>query len=152
MGWIADLLKEIPSAAHYKIQLEQLESEFNKLSTENSSLKSKIVTLESNILAKDEIIRHQNETIKNQFSNTHNTLDKEKVNVLKLLFTQDKISTESIANLLGLQIQVANFHLENLKVGQMINSVFHTQRGKLITSWYIKQEGRKYIIENNLTP
>jgi len=40
MGWLADLLKEIPSAARYKAELEQLTSEHAALKEENTKLKA----------------------------------------------------------------------------------------------------------------
>ena len=40
MGWLADLLKEIPSAARYKSELEELASEHDALKSENGSLKT----------------------------------------------------------------------------------------------------------------
>jgi hypothetical protein len=52
MGWITDLLKEIPSAARYKSELEQMESENERLrhqvkvlESENSKLKQKVAEL-----------------------------------------------------------------------------------------------------------
>ena len=70
MGWIADLLLEIPSAARYKIQLEQM-------AAENAQLKTKIEICESKLLAAQEIIRHQNETIKQQSTDSHDMSSKE---------------------------------------------------------------------------
>ena len=49
MGWIADLLQEIPSAAHYRIKLEQLASEHDALQSENAVLKSKLLAAEEKI-------------------------------------------------------------------------------------------------------
>lgn len=39
MGWLADLLKEIPSAARYKAELEELAAEHAALKKENAELK-----------------------------------------------------------------------------------------------------------------
>lgn len=49
MGWIADLLKEIPSAARYKSELEAME-------TENASLKSEAAKLRQEIQRRDNVI------------------------------------------------------------------------------------------------
>ncbi|OGP51311.1 MAG: hypothetical protein A2Y79_03810 [Deltaproteobacteria bacterium RBG_13_43_22] len=49
MGWIADLLKEIPSAARYKFELEQLENENLSLKTENGVLQAKLLAAEEKI-------------------------------------------------------------------------------------------------------
>ena len=42
MGWLADLLKEIPSAARYKAELEQLASEHSALKAENKNLRAEL--------------------------------------------------------------------------------------------------------------
>ena len=49
MGWIADLLKEIPSAARYKFELEQLASEHSVLKSENGVLQTKLLAAEEKI-------------------------------------------------------------------------------------------------------
>ena len=41
MGWIADLLKEIPSAARYKAELEDMEAENRSLKSEIHELQEK---------------------------------------------------------------------------------------------------------------
>ena len=48
MGWIADLLKEIPSAARYKVELEAM-------AKENSSLKSQVSNLRQELKRRDDV-------------------------------------------------------------------------------------------------
>jgi len=68
MGWIADLLSEIPSAARYKTQLEQMEAENAALREKTAVLELKITNLESEnqilqskLLAAEEVIKHLTE-------------------------------------------------------------------------------------------
>ena len=52
MGWIADLLKEIPSAARYKSELEAMEKE-------NASLKSEVTKLRQELQRRDDIVEKE---------------------------------------------------------------------------------------------
>lgn len=49
MGWLTDLLKEIPSTALYKSKLEQLASEHAILKSENRDLQAKLVEAQKRI-------------------------------------------------------------------------------------------------------
>ena len=60
MGWIADLLKEIPSAARYKAELEEMERE-------NAELKQRVVSLES-----------ENKDLRQEIQRRDNVIQKEK--------------------------------------------------------------------------
>lgn len=46
MGWIADLLKEVPSAARYKAELDKLASDCDAVKSENAALKSRLQAVE----------------------------------------------------------------------------------------------------------
>lgn len=61
MGWVADLLKEIPSAARYKSDLEKLASDHEVLKSENVALKDENTTLKSELHAAKEEIRNLEE-------------------------------------------------------------------------------------------
>ena len=65
MGWIADLLKEIPSAARYKAELEAMEKE-------NVLLKQKVSSLESDNKKLRQEIQRRNDVIQKEKS--HNNL------------------------------------------------------------------------------
>lgn len=68
MGWIADLLKEIPSAARYKAELEAMEKE-------NVLLKQKVSSLESDNKNLRQEIQRRNDVIQKEKS--HNNLLKD---------------------------------------------------------------------------
>ncbi len=74
--------------------------------------------------------------------------NEQELNILRLLYNQDKLTTEQIAQSLSFEIQTANFYLEELKVNNMTSHNF--TRGKHdvpFMSWSIKQEGRRCLIE-----
>lgn len=87
-------------------------------------------------------------------------LDAPKIDILKLLYTQDNLTTEQIASSLQLQRQTATFHLEELKLFKMINTrllsqqtthngIYWPVRGlKRYYAWSIIQNGRKYLLDN----
>jgi hypothetical protein len=75
-------------------------------------------------------------------------LDDSKVNILKLLYRQDNLQTEQIAQTLNFQIQTATFHLEELKSSNMVSYHMHRpphDKSRPIMVWSIEQEGRKYL-------
>jgi|GEM_PF-1736512 len=51
MGWIADLLKGIPSAARYKAELEEMEKENTSRKAENLRLKADLEALRKELAA-----------------------------------------------------------------------------------------------------
>lgn len=132
------------------IRLEKSESEnqdfkaqLQNLKNENKELKNKIETYDKS---------------------THdNLLDEESVTVLKLLFSRDNLTAEQIAQSLNVALQIAKFHLEELKTMGMIRShtvyrevsrqgAFGTVHGRQgYSAWSLDQRGRKYLIENKLT-
>ena len=65
MGWIADLLKEIPSAARYKAELETMEKE-------NILLKQQVRSLEFDNKNLRQEIQRRNDVIQKEKS--HNSL------------------------------------------------------------------------------
>jgi hypothetical protein len=142
MGWIADLLQEIPSAARYKIQLEQM-------ATENAELKSKVATLESKLLAAEEKIRHQDETIKKQSPDIHDEpLEKLKVDILLFLSEQRaRVTADEVASHRQINPQIALHHLTELSKKNMVLT------SRAVNSppfWRLGDEGRAYLINNNL--
>jgi hypothetical protein len=89
-----------------------------------------------------------------------NLLDKASVNILKLLFKQDNLTSEQIEQTLNITLQIAMFHLEELKVKGMVKqqtiyneppSTGNWFKRQGILAWALEQKGRKYLINNNLT-
>ncbi|MCX5718038.1 MAG: hypothetical protein NTW44_07035 [Nitrospirae bacterium] len=133
------------------IRLEKSESENQDFKTQLQNLKK------------------ENQELKNKIetygkSSHDNPLDEVSINVLKLLFRQDNLTAEQIAQSLSLTtLQMAKFHLEELRVMQMIKNhtmyrevsrqgafgTVHGRQGYL--AWSIDQKGRKYLITNKLT-
>ena len=78
-------------------------------------------------------------------------LPKEQINILKFLFKQNKLPIEQIAQALGYEIQVATFHLQELKINNMVSCApSHFRNEPPSWKWSLAQEGRRYLIENKL--
>ena len=138
--------------ALFKDQLLIAEKENAKLTTENTVLNEKLKVLES----ENQNLKNENEQLKKKVQsyeqpNHDNLLAETKINILKLLFKQDKLPTEQIAQNLGYEIQTAKFHLEELKSHQMIKDIPYRKNKQLTIGWFLQQEGRRYLIENKLT-
>jgi hypothetical protein len=59
MGWITDLLKEIPSAARYKYELETMEKENTALKAQVDILKTENANLRQEIQRRDDVIQKE---------------------------------------------------------------------------------------------
>ena len=132
MGWIADLLKEIPSAARYKSELEAMEKE-------NATLKSEVAKLRQEIQRRDEIVEKEK---------SHNDrLEEVKEKILVALTKHDELDANQISRLLNIGSQLATFHLKELKNSDMVND-YHALGSPV--SWGIVQGGRTYLVRHDL--
>jgi len=139
MGWIADLLKEIPSAARYKSELEEMERE-------NTKLKQKVLSLESENNNLRQEIQRRNDVI--QKVESHGApLEEIKINILVFMSKHEEVYTQHIASALKIGLQAAQFHLEELQDAALISSCAFMENE---TSWYLAQGGRKYLVRNKL--
>ena len=132
MGWIADLLKEIPSAARYKSELEAMEKE-------NAFLKSLVADL------RQEIQRRDNEVQKEKSHSDH--LEEVKEKILALLASQDAFEN-NVVQTLGISAQVAKFHLQDLSEMEFIYRSL-SMTGQQFP-WKLAQEGRRYLAKHGL--
>ena len=96
MGWIADLLKEIPSAARYKSELEAMEKE-------NAALKSKVSILEAeDVNLRQEIQRRDDVIQKEKF---HTNLQEIEEKILVSLANKERITESQIAQSISVQME-----------------------------------------------
>jgi alanyl-tRNA synthetase len=139
--------------ALFKDQVVILEKKAALLESENAVLK----TENGNLKTRTQQLTEENEELRRKIQSydqpTHcNLLDEAKINILKLLFKQDKLVTQQIAQSLNFEIQTAKFHLEELKVNNMLShNLTRDKLGSPMMTWSLAQEGRRYLIENKLT-
>ncbi len=136
MGWIADLLKEIPSAARYKSELEAMEKQ-------NASLKSDVAELRQEIQRRDDVI--QNERLHDQH------LEELREKILVLVAQTERLYDAQIAELAGVTKQLATLHLHELRDAKFVRSVFGLDDNSYeVDTWFVEQPGRKYLSHHGL--
>ncbi len=151
MGWITDLLQELPLSAVQRERLSLAEQKYALLETANADLKSKYAVLESenNALKIDkenlrqEIQRRDDVVQKEKSHGKH--LEKETENTLKMFVKNPRPREDQIAQLLGMPHELAMFHIGELDAAKMV--VEHYDEG---TFWALTHEGRKYLASHGL--
>ena len=137
MGWIADLLKEIPSAARYKAEAEQLSSDNAALEARNESLTSQLEA------AQREIQRLA--TPASQKS--HSDCPKEQQGILQILATVDSMVDTDLEKRLGIGHQLFEYH-----VGELLQAdiIFTEATYDNHSHWELTHRGRAYLSERGL--
>jgi predicted RNase H-like nuclease (RuvC/YqgF family) len=139
MGWIADLLKEIPSAARYKSELEAMEKESARLSQENALLKQKVTSLKSgNENLRQEIQRRDNVIQKEK---SHDNLPDEQMQVLTLIGISPSSREDKIFEVITRKPESIRYDLEELKEIGFIESTSIAE----FTFFTLTQNGRRYL-------
>lgn len=115
----------------YKINEEKFNSDIEHLKKENEKLRSKI---------------QEYEQTTNQPSHS-DSIEEVKVKILLFMSKYEEIYAGNVASALGIGIQTAQFHLEELQETNMVDASY-SMGGE--TSWYLAQSGRKYLVRNNL--
>jgi chromosome segregation ATPase len=138
VGLIADILKEIPSAARYKAELKEMERE-------NSELKSKIVVLEAQIVDLRQEIDRRDNVIQDKESHA-NALDNGKELIFKSIVSGNN-AEEDIIKITGFSAQKLMFHVEDQRMSTLVN---RKNIGGLVTVYGITPKGREYCALHNL--
>lgn len=136
MGWIADLLQEVPSAARYKAELEKLESDHEVLKADNAHLRAELDAAKLEI---DEL---------KQAKEVHGSDRPEiETQMLALIAMHTAMSAGEIAAATGQGTEAAQFHLDELFEARFVKS---GQGQDYETVWGLNHEGRRYLIERGL--
>jgi predicted HTH transcriptional regulator len=127
MGWIADLLKEIPSAARYKAELEEMERQNASLKAENAKLKSGL-----------EASRNELTDLKTPAG----ALPQDAENILAFIAQNERATAAHIAHALKISKGATDMHLEDLMNANHIDASFAVGQE---TEYYLAQTGRRYL-------
>lgn len=137
MGWVADLLKEIPSAARYKAELDALEEENVAIKSQTKILELEISLLRQEIKRRDDVIQKQ-ESHDNRLGDV-----KEKI----LLAIASGIPTvEKLAGDVCLPEQAIRFHLEDPSMSTLILE----ERAAGFAFVSLAPAGRLYLVKHGL--
>lgn len=125
------LLASETEKAEIAAKLEASESKVKELTKENEILRTKIQEYEKPI----EQPKH------------NDLLDPDKIKLLVFLAQHDWISFDYIPRSLSMNSQVAQFHLDELQESDMVSASYCMGESP---EWALAQEGRRFLIKNNL--
>lgn len=138
--------------ALFKDKLALADKKISELETENTSLKSQLENVETTI----QTLTKENEELRSKIQEYENPtnqpshgnlLEEIKVKILLFMSKYEEVYAGSVASALGIGIQTATFHLEELLDANMISmSICMGDE----STWYLVQEGRKYLVRNGL--
>jgi len=131
IGDIYDLVKEIPTNAVLRDKLRQLEEEHNNLISENAKLKE------------------ENEKLKSELKSLRSTdelSDDENKILIFLSSCRREPNAQEIASSVGLSLTKTQYYLDQM-YQKYIYSHDYTDGRSL---YFLIEEGRAYLIENNL--
>ena len=132
MGWISDLLKEIPLSAVLREKLVLVEERLKELEEENTRLSA------------------ENERL-HQLHDAHAApaLSEAEVNILKLLAQNPRfIDERQIGAALGLSTTKADYYVTKLDRAGYLRTPMVVVDGDF--TYQLSQQGREYLISNNL--
>jgi len=139
----AVILKERIALANDKYsalekELSASKARESELTAENQSLKLDNEKLKQEIQRRDDVIQNE--------KSHGDLLEQQKVNILLHLSKSNETEPEQIARALNIGKQVAIFHLEELSEKNMafVDYIMGS------SYWSIDQEGRRYLVKNNL--
>jgi ribosomal protein S25 len=134
--------------ALFKDQLALADKKISELETENASLRSKLKNAETTV----QKLTKENEKLRSKIQENENAshgnpLEEIKVKILMVLSKQEWIYAEHIARSLGIGVQVAQFHLDELQNNEMVLASYSMDDDEV---WTLDHEGRRYLVRNNL--
>lgn len=141
MGWIADLLQEIPSAARYKIELEKLESEHAVLKSENGELRAQLE-------AANLEIQRLNEQIKEKSGSHKSDRSEVETKILVMLSAGHDPTAEQVSRYIGQSVEAAKYHLNELRKIEFVQWRSDDDREEI--QWSLDQAGRGYLMKRDL--
>lgn len=133
MGWVADLLQELPVSAALKIKLEKIEAEHEKLKVELQQ------TQEQNAWLKAEVDR-----LKGQEQDRLNAVTEV---LLKLIANNPGFVVGNLFDHMGLSRGELDHHIDLLRDRDFIFLASTGQRG---ARYNATPTGRKYLVDNQL--
>lgn len=127
MGWIADLLLEIPTAARYKAQLEAMENENTSLRAENSRLSSELEALRDELAVRNA-----------PADGVHQDAER----ILDFIGSHENTTAPQIANAVSMAKGVVDMHLVDLRTSKHIDAPLAMNQEP---PYYLTQTGRRYL-------
>ena len=144
MGWITDLLQELPLSAIQRERLSLAEQKYALLETKQSDIEVDNKTLRLNI-EKAEI---EIQNLKKLTEKSHsNHLEKVKEEMLQLLAANPDVTEEQLSRAMNIGTQLVMFHLAELENTSLVHGSYSAIEP---TSWSLAHEGRAYLVTHGL--
>jgi DNA-binding MarR family transcriptional regulator len=154
MGFITDLLKDVPLSAVIREKLIDAEKKVSVLEQKIQSLELENQNLKISLEEKDKEIDRFNKIIEAANQNKSvEELDETEKQILKFFYEKDKkVTPEEIAQSFSIEIGKVKYHLNNLEKIEYIelSGIVRYDLRKPPDKYVITELGRAYIIENNL--
>lgn len=137
MGWIRDLLKEVPLSTVLQERVELAEEKFAKVEAEAQSLRDRIVALES-----------ENAELRGRLPR-QGTVSADGGRILVCLFREEgRGDKRHLAGHLQMEVGVVQYHLDRLKELGFAQRTGGRADGTVF--WGVTAEGRRYVVEKGL--
>ena len=146
MGWIADLLKEVPSAARYKSELEAMERENTNLKAKIGVLEAEKAVFESQIVDLRQEIQRRDDVVKEQELQSHGVrLDNIKERILECV-ANDISTNDEILKSLDMPSESLRYHLDDPRMKKLLSSSLFAMG----VMYMLTKEGRDYCVSHAL--
>ena len=123
MGWIADLLKDVPAAAKYRAELTAMEQENERLKAENAGLKEEL----------------------GQYMHRWVTLDWDAVRALVYIAQHERAHAAEIAQACEMNLHLVESYLKHLVEGDFVHAPAGGEPRHRLA-----HRGRRYLHERGL--
>lgn len=123
MGWIENLLNELPLASFYRHDLEAMQRENGLLKRENAALKSELDALRTRTVSPGR-------------------LDSEMEDMLVFISRQEYATVTEISQALSCSTQVVEMYIEDLMKSGYIEPSY---AGGKDAEYYVKQKAKRYL-------
>lgn len=136
--------------ALFRDQLAMADKKVALLEKENEKLKSDLQeSQKENKILRSKIQEYEQPS---QQSSHGNLLDNNKLEILKLLFKQQNLQEEQIAQALKMDLPIVKFHLGELQKRKFVTDSYPRSRNNhFIRAWSLAHEGTGYLLENGIS-
>jgi len=147
MGKLADMFRGVTLAQDQKRQILALDQEYENMKAQIQKLEAENLKLQAEINpTKRELERVTQEKARHGVSPLDEISEKILIALSELPPNGDA-TANNLASHLGLNVQVIQFHLDELDSTKHANAIYIMNRE---TGWTIDHEGRKYLIQRGL--
>ena len=151
MGWITDLLQELPLSAVQRERLSLAEQKYALLETKQSNLETENKTLRLNLEKAEIEIQNHKKLTKNSHSER---LEEVREKILFAVAQNEEATDQQISQITGVTTLISTYHLEELKTLKMVTvsyimgSEWAGTSGS--TNWSVSQTGLAYLVKHAL--